>query len=117
MMENRRLVVYVDIDDTLVRSYGTTRIPIVEAVRHVRELWTDGAELYAWSSGGSDYARSAATELGIAECFAAFLPKPDIVIDDQRVGDWRGLLQVHPREAVGKGIDEYLGLLGWMRPE
>jgi len=116
-MESRRLVVYVDIDDTLVRSYGTTRIPIVEAVRHVRELHAQGAELFAWSSGGGDYARRAANELGIEDCFAAFLPKPDVMIDDQRVEEWRGLLQVHPRQAVGKGIDEYLALLGWTRPE
>lgn len=116
-MGHRRLVVYVDIDDTLVRSYGTTRIPIVEAVRHVRELWTQGAELFAWSSGGSEYARNAATDLGITECFAAFLPKPDVMIDDQRVEDWRGLLQAHPRETTGKDVAEYRRLLGWQAEE
>jgi len=44
-------------------------------IRHVRELFEQGqgAELYCWSSGGSDYARQSAKECGIEECFRAFL--------------------------------------------
>jgi hypothetical protein len=29
-----------------------------------------------------DCARDTAGELGVEDCFAAFLPKPDIIIDD-----------------------------------
>lgn len=32
------LVVYVDVDETLVRNAGRARIPIPVAIRHVREL-------------------------------------------------------------------------------
>ncbi len=69
-------VVYVDVDDTLVRSVGTKRIPIPAAVRHVRALFEQGAELYCWSSGGADYARQSAEECDIADCFRAFPPGP-----------------------------------------
>jgi hypothetical protein len=90
------IVVYVDVDDTFVRSYGTTRIPIPAVLIHIRELYTQGAALYCWSCGGAEYARQSAEEFGIADCFLAFLPKPDILLDDQNVADWRQLRQVHP---------------------
>src|SRR5579884_2117058 len=72
-LNNTPLVVYVDVDDTLVRSVGAKRIPIKPVIDHVR------------SSAGADYARSAAEELEIAGCFLDFLPKPNILIDDQRL--------------------------------
>jgi hypothetical protein len=103
----RALVVYVDIDDTLVRSFGSKRIPMTDVVEHVRDLNRHGAILYAWSSGGGDYARASAAELGIEDCFAAFLPKPNVMIDDQPPGEWRRLLCVHPAEARSKTADDY----------
>ena len=48
------LVVYVDVDDTLVRSVGTKRVPISSAVDHVRSLHREGAKLYCWSTGGAE---------------------------------------------------------------
>ena len=59
------LVVYVDVDDTLVRSVGSKRIPMVAVVEHVRALEDGGAVLYCWSTGGAAYAESTARELGI----------------------------------------------------
>jgi hypothetical protein len=44
-------VIFVDIDDTLVRSVGTKRIPMPAEIANVRRLHTDGATLYLWSSG------------------------------------------------------------------
>ena len=102
------LVVYVDIDDTLVRSFGSKRIPMTEVVEHVRELKRDGVVLYAWSSGGGDYARSSAADLGIEDCFAAFLPKPNVMIDDQSPAEWRRLLHIHPAEARSRTADDYV---------
>ena len=107
MQQPRPLVVYVDIDDTLVRSVGSRRMPIPAAVRHVRDLYTQGAVLYCWSSGGADYARESAAEVGLEECFVAFLPKPDVLLDDQAVGEWRRLLNVHPGECSGQSVDSY----------
>lgn len=92
------MVIYVDVDDTFVRSYGTTRIPIPAVISHIRALHEQGAELYCWSSGGADYARASAAEFGLVDCFTAFLPKPDVLLDDQNVADWRRLRQVHPNE-------------------
>jgi hypothetical protein len=84
-----RTIVFVDVDDTLVRSIGTKRIPIPRVVDRVRRLHQDGASLYLWSSGGAAYAKESAEELGIVDCFVAFLPKPTLIIDDQAVSEWR----------------------------
>jgi hypothetical protein len=101
------LVVFVDIDDTLVRSFGSKRIPMTAVIDHVRELHRGRAVLYAWSSAGAEYARSAAVELGLAECFVGFLPKPNVLVDDQRVSEWRRTIEVHPNECAGRSVDEY----------
>jgi hypothetical protein len=34
----RPLVIYVDVDETLVRNYGTSRIPIPRVIEQVRLL-------------------------------------------------------------------------------
>ena len=106
-MSNSPLIIYVDIDDTLVRSVGTKRIPIPAVIRHVRELKEQGAELYCWSSGGADYARSSAEELGIADCFCAFLPKPQILLDDQEISAWRNCVVIHPASCESTTPEEY----------
>lgn len=93
-----RLVVYVDVDDTLIRTVGSKRIPISMTIDHVRSLHVEGAQLFCWSSGGCDYARSVARELGIETCFVAFLPKPQIMLDDQEPQTWRFLRIVHPEQ-------------------
>lgn len=89
-------IVYVDVDDTLIRSFGTKRIPIPAAITRVRELHERGATLYLWSTGGADYARASAAELGIEPLFTAFLPKPTLIIDDQQVHEWRQLKYERP---------------------
>jgi hypothetical protein len=76
-------------------------------VRHVRSLEMDGVILYGWSGGGADYARRSATELGLEDCFAAFLPKPNVMIDDQSPAEWRRLIHVHPAEAPSKTARDY----------
>jgi hypothetical protein len=90
------MIIYVDVDDTFVRSVGTKRIPIPAMIAQIRQLKESGAELYCWSSGGAAYAKDSATEFGIADCFVAFLPKPQVLIDDLRIDQWRYLLQLLP---------------------
>src|SRR5258705_212232 len=63
-----KLVAFVDVDDTLVRSTGSKRIPIPAVLQRVRDLHSAGACLYCWSAGGSEYAHAAAVGLGVAEC-------------------------------------------------
>jgi hypothetical protein len=105
------LVAYVDIDDTIVRSFGAKRIPMTQMVHHVQALHQAGVALFAWSTAGGDYARSAAAELGLEGCFQAFLPKPQVIIDDQSPDEWRRLLYVHPAEAASKTAQDYASLL------
>ena len=101
------LVVYVDVDDTLVRTAGTKRIPISGVDQHVVSLAAEGAVLYCWSSGGAEYAREVASELGIENCFVAFLPKPHVLLDDQDVSKWRRLTQVHPGRCSSLSVQRY----------
>lgn len=101
------LVVYVDVDDTLVRSVGAKRIPIVRAIEHVKKLHDQGAVLYCWSSGGGQYARTSAAEFGIENCFEAFLPKPNVLVDDQPLEEWRLCLEVHPLSIDDKTPEQY----------
>lgn len=100
MIENQKkqIVIYVDVDDTFVRSIGSKRIPIPNVVRQIRRLAADKAILYCWSSGGAEYAKASAEEFGIADCFIGFLPKPNVLLDDQNVSQWRDLKQIHPNE-------------------
>ncbi|MDV6373560.1 DUF705 domain-containing protein [Deinococcus arenicola] len=101
------LVISVDVDETLVRNYGRSRIPIPAVIRHVRALHAQGAELYCWSSGGAAYARQSARECGLEACFQAYLPKPQVFIDDQHISDWRRLVHVLPLGCGDATVAEY----------
>lgn len=95
MRELRAEIVFVDVDDTLVRSAGRTRIPITSVAERVAALEQAGATLYCWSTGGADYAREVARELGLEHCFVAFHLKPTIMLDDQAPAEWRLCRHVH----------------------
>ncbi len=56
-MSKLPFIIYVDVDDTFVRSHGTKRIPIPIVIEHIKSLKAQGANLYCWSSGGSEYAK------------------------------------------------------------
>lgn len=100
-------VIYVDVDDTLVRSFGSKRMPMARSVELVRQLFQGGAQLYCWSSGGGDYARQSASELGLEDCFLAFLPKPDLLLDDVKLSAWN-LEELHPNTATSHGSQRLL---------
>ena len=93
-------VAFVDIDDTLIRTVGTKRMPLPHVVNRVRELAAEGTVLFAWSSGGAEYAKEVATELEIATHFAGFLPKPTLMLDDQSPSEWRYFKVQHPNELL-----------------
>jgi hypothetical protein len=95
-MQPNDLVVYVDVDDTLVRQTGTKRIPMVAVVEHVRQLHQAGATLFCWSAGGADYARRTACELTIDSLFTGFLPKPHVLLDDQPPSQWPNCIVAVP---------------------
>ena len=103
-------IVYVDVDDTLVRSFGTKRIPIASMVTLVRGLKELGAEMYCWSASGSAYAREIAREVGLEDCFAAFLPKPHMLLSDVDLPKWK-IVQLHPVQCNGLSAAEVLAKL------
>src|SRR5688572_4480422 len=107
MAGNNPLIVYVDVDDTLIRSAGSKRIPVSGVADHIRALAAEGATLYCWSSAGAEYAEEVATELGLHKCFVAFLPKPQVIIDDQVVQRWRRTIQVNPGRWAAMSCDRY----------
>ena len=107
MTVTKPFISYVDVDDTFVRSAGMKRMPMPAIVQHIRELKEQGATLYCWSSGGGEYARQSAEEFGIVDCFVAFLPKPDLLIDDQNINEWRYLKCIHPTECPGQTLEDY----------
>lgn len=90
------MIVYVDVDDTLVRWAGSKSIPRTSVIEKVKTLAREGNTLYLWSTGGADYARKIAGELGIEELFTSFLPKPELILDDQAVEDWRDCRHEYP---------------------
>ena len=100
-------VIYVDIDDTLIRSLGSKRMPITAMAKLVRLLKERGAMLFCWSSGGAAYAREAAQEVGLSDCFEAFLPKPELLLDDVPFGNWK-VAELHPSECSSLTADEVL---------
>ncbi len=70
------MIVYIDVDDTLVRSVGSKRIPMPRVIERVRTLFHEGNTLYLWSAGGANYAKASAEELNIADCFCGFCQSP-----------------------------------------
>ena len=112
-MEDHPLIVFVDIDDTLIRNFGSKRVPLTPVVNSIRRLHADGAVLYAWSTKGADYARSSATELGLSDCFTGYLPKPNVLIDNQEPGEWSRTIHVRPQESANLSADDYLRRLAW----
>jgi hypothetical protein len=73
----------------------------------MKKLKQQGAVMYCWSSGGAEYARKSAEEFGIVDCFEAFLPKPDILLDDCSISNWPRLIRVHPSSCSAKTLDDY----------
>lgn len=100
-------MIYVDVDDTLVRTSGSKRIPMTATITLVRALSDHGATLYLWSRGGAAYAQEVAEELRIADCFAAFLPKPELLLDDASVEHWSAV-ELHPAECSGMTVEQVL---------
>lgn len=71
--------IYVDVDLTLVDHIGCILPEAIDGLRTLREA---GCHLFLWSTGGAEYCRSVAERYEITDLFEAFLPKPDIFVDD-----------------------------------
>lgn len=82
--------------DVLKMCLVRTHYDVMVSAERVKVLHASGAALYVWSAGGSDYARSTAEELGIVYCFAGFLPKPNLILDDMPVSEWPNCKHEYP---------------------
>lgn len=91
------MVVYVDVDDTLVRWAGPKCIPRTLIIDRIRERAANGDRLFLWSRAGDEAARRVAEELGIENLFEAFLPKPELLIDDEPFDEWAFCAHEYPR--------------------
>lgn len=56
-----------------------------------------GERLFLWSRAGDQAAREVAERLGVADLFEAFLPKPELLIDDEPITEWSFLQHEFPR--------------------
>ena len=108
----REFYIYVDVDETFLRNYGSKQLPIPAVIEHIKALKSDGAILYCWSSGGAEYAKKSAEKFGIADCFIGFLPKPNLLIDDVKISKWKNLTEIHPNLASENSIKTYKDMLG-----
>lgn len=89
MTKMKNVNVFVDIDLTLVDAQQVIR-PGATAAMQV--LFDAGCHLFLWSTGGGAYCRQIAERYEIAHLFEAFLPKPDIYIDDMPATIFNGLV-------------------------
>ena len=81
--------VYVDVDLTVVDHVGQLLPQAVEGLLTLREA---GCRLFLWSTCGADYCRQIAERYEMTPLFDAFLPKPDIYIDDMPATVLNGLM-------------------------
>ncbi|MCY1073430.1 hypothetical protein [Archangium lansingense] len=99
--------IYLDAEDTLVPGTTDKRVSHERMVVRVRELAEKGAGLYLWSRHGAEHARKVAAELGLEGCFRAFLPKPEVIIDDQSLEDWV-VSEIHPAACHSMRLEDIL---------
>lgn len=82
------MIVFVDVDDTLVRWAGSKCIPRTPVIEKVKQRAANGDQLFLWSRAGAEAAREVADYLEITELFTAILPKPELIIDDEPFSEW-----------------------------
>ena len=79
MPRMKNVNIFVDVDLTVVDEQGRLLPNAVEGLLTLREA---GCRLFLWSTGGAEYCRRIAERYEIAPLFDAFLPKPDLYVDD-----------------------------------
>lgn len=92
------MIYYVDVDDTLVCTSGGKTFPIPATVAWIKALNYKEHQVFLWSRGGAEYAKNTAVRLGIDQLMSGFLPKPDIMVDDQNISEWTHMKTLHPNE-------------------
>lgn len=107
-MSKRTLVIYVDVDDTLIRTLGTKRVPIPTAISHVRALHTQGAVLYLSAVAVNNMLGECA-RYGYRGMLRRILAKTsNSKFDDQQVSEWRYCRTVHPSNCGETSMEDYV---------
>ncbi len=88
MKVTKDFTVFVDVDNTIMISTEHGERGLYKAIKFVKQLHEKGFELYCWSQAGAAYAEKACEFLGIKDLFKAFLPKPNMCLDDRPMSDW-----------------------------
>jgi len=91
-------VVYVDVDDTIMDRHDHPKPSVIEFLHYAKSR---GCRLFLWSQAGDDYCKEHAERLGIAHLFQAFLPKPDIAVDDLQITTRFIRAWFHPIQLAG----------------
>lgn len=95
-------IIYCDVDNTLIDHNNSPKKNTLKYLEYAR---SKGAVLYLWSQGGADYCRDIANQLGITHWFKAFLPKPEIVVDDLPIKAPFISKHIHPIQLIGLNWD------------
>lgn len=93
----KEFIVYVDVDNTLMGTHEGKEVPLRGTIKMLKQLHEKGFELYCWSQCGKEYAKFVCDWLGISDLFQAFLPKPNMIIDDHEWSEWCGQ-RIDPKE-------------------
>lgn len=96
-----KLAVFVDVESAFLEAVCDSMI------EHLRTLDRDRCQLFAWSSQGSDVARSRAAEAGVERLFSGFLPKPHVLVDADEPQLWPGLTVQHPARVEAASESSY----------
>lgn len=92
------MILYVDVDDTIIDHHDVPKQHVLKFLEYAR---SQGCQLYLWSQGGGDYCLEIAEKLGIKDWFLAFLPKPDVCVDDLEINARFIQKHIHPIQLAG----------------
>jgi hypothetical protein len=101
------MIIYVDANALFTQAADATRTPAQSVIKHVRSLHLAGVELYCWSAAGGAFCEEVVREMGLEACFRACLPKPNVIIDRERVTEWTSLVHSHPSDCRFRTITDY----------
>ena len=97
-------IIYVDVDDTLVRTDGSKRIPVPAVIDHVRKLADKDDELYLWSEVAL---RTPVLRRTNSEAQVASERSFRSQMSSKVLNEWRRLLGMHPSNCQRTTLTEY----------
>lgn len=81
-VDDNKITIFIDVDDTLTNNYGKTFI--TDSIETIKDL-SNKANIFIWSQGGIEYVKDIVKQARIESFICGMLPKPDIIIDDMPI--------------------------------